>query len=129
MDGWRVLSIFRLFMTFEASLCREQKTVSNGSARQCLDELIKVFCVPQICWTYDKLWSSGPGVSGAAGLIHGSAHHQHREERCGVHAAPRPQTSPRSGLESDSLRNHEVEREDFIILLFSYFRTTLLIFF
>lgn len=53
----------------------------------------------QVCRADGEQRSPGLGVAGAEGVLHCPAYHQHREERHGVHAAPRPQTSPRPGIE------------------------------
>lgn len=57
----------------------------------------------QVCWADGQQRSPGPGVAGAEGVLSRTAYHQHREERHGVHVAPRPQTCPRTGIESPFL--------------------------
>lgn len=54
----------------------------------------------QVCWADSQQRSTGLGVTGAEGVLHCPTNHQHREERHGVHVAPRPQTSPCPGVET-----------------------------
>lgn len=67
-----------------------------------------MFCLNvQVCWTYNQQRRPGPGFTGAEGVLHCAAHHQHREEHRGLHVAPRSQTSPRPGIDSHPRINYE----------------------
>lgn len=98
----------------------------NPEPREVSGSVLTETLLLQVFWTDGQQQSSGPGVSGPEGAARRPAHHQHRQNRHGVHVAPRPEASPGPGVERAARTPAVIirlEQQEDLMFLFPRFRS------